>query len=241
MSNPSNNKLNLFIGLIFLSLFFSGGTSYSLEQSHIDKAIHEYLAEKIPDAINGLKFSIGSYPQTLMSCSGSPDISVEGTIPPDLPKRLPLKVSISDPRGKRISAYVTISLSRFRNVVCSSSYTRQGEILSVDNCIVAPADIFGHIGKPAVEMSQLSGRRAKKCFNAGEVIDLEDTEPIPAVVRGDRVRIIANAGNLRVSTEGIAKEDGFPGEFIRVKNTNSGKVITGKLTENKEVEVSSRP
>ena len=51
------------------------------------------------------------------------------------------------------------------------------------------------------------------------------------VRRGDVVQLLAESDHLKISTRGIAKEDGCPGERIRISNLRSRKIVYGQIID----------
>ena len=61
---------------------------------------------------------------------------------------------------------------------------------------------------------------------------------VPPVIRkGDKVKIIAENGPLRIVTAGIAKGSGGIGEQIKVENISSQKTIVGRIKDDSTVEI----
>lgn len=55
---------------------------------------------------------------------------------------------------------------------------------------------------------------------------------IPMVKRGKPVRIVFENGTMRITTIGLAEQDGMHGELIKVRNVSSKKVIYVRVTGN---------
>jgi hypothetical protein len=53
----------------------------------------------------------------------------------------------------------------------------------------------------------------------------------------DNVKVVARVGNLRVTITGEAQQDGKVGQMIRVRNTDSGKIVVGRVLDRSNVEV----
>jgi Chaperone for flagella basal body P-ring formation len=69
---------------------------------------------------------------------------------------------------------------------------------------------------------------------SGEVPPLEDEVVIHP---RDNVKVVARVGNLRVTVTGEAQQDGKVGQMIRVRNTDSGKIVVGRVLDRSIVEV----
>lgn len=83
----------------------------------------------------------------------------------------------------------------------------------------------------------VSGKKIKKFIRKGEIIFDDYLEDLPMVRSGQKVRVIARAGNVKVEISGIAKGDGRLNDLIRVLNPGSGRVFYGKVVGEGIVEV----
>jgi flagella basal body P-ring formation protein FlgA len=54
-------------------------------------------------------------------------------------------------------------------------------------------------------------------------------EPIPVISRGDEVVIKCDVGALEISTTGIAKDDGLPGDQITVQNKSTHQRVNAEV------------
>ena len=59
----------------------------------------------------------------------------------------------------------------------------------------------------------------------------------PVIRKGDVIQIVAETAALKLTTQGVAKEDGGIGERIRIVNTNSSKVIYARIMDAHTVSV----
>ncbi|MFN3135399.1 MAG: flagellar basal body P-ring formation chaperone FlgA [Candidatus Kryptonium sp.] len=87
------------------------------------------------------------------------------------------------------------------------------------------------------DVSKILGKEIKKPVREGEIIFENYFEDLPLVKAGERVRVIARAGNIKIETIGIAKRDGRLNEKVRILNPNSGKLFYGKVIGEGVVEV----
>jgi|JI7StandDraft_1071085.scaffolds.fasta_scaffold01593_3 flagella basal body P-ring formation protein FlgA len=79
---------------------------------------------------------------------------------------------------------------------------------------------------------QLIGARLKKSVNAGHFLAATD---LCLVCKGDLVTIEGIAQGLSVATQGVALDDGSLHESIRVRNSQSGRVISAEVIAVKKV------
>lgn len=88
------------------------------------------------------------------------------------------------------------------------------------------------------EISEAIGKETRMSIKAGTVLRRAHiTEPL-VIRRNQEVEIIARGRNFEVKAKGIALQNGRLGEFIRVKNISSQKIIQAKVSGEGKVEVS---
>ncbi len=85
--------------------------------------------------------------------------------------------------------------------------------------------------REAHSLSEVVGRRVRRPIGKDNTIKMDYLDTKEVIRRGDMVIIMAEKGGLKVTTKGIAKDNGSSGEMIRVENIRSGKVITGRVVE----------
>ncbi|GEM_PF-4906213 len=232
--------------LPILSVLFLVSAAFGMDKSNIDKAVSDYLLKNIPDKMNDISFKVTKYPQTILHLPNSQPLFIEGKIPKKLRKTLTLIIHsfkvknglYGKIKGEPVFSYITLRISEKKKVICSRGVIKKGDTFNKENCRLVERDILGFNGKPIYDVSKLKGMRSKRNFGDGAIIGSSATEIIPRIKKGDRVKIVSKIDNLEVFAEGIAKEDGNPGKFIRVKNLASRKTIKGRLSDNGEVEVS---
>ncbi len=83
----------------------------------------------------------------------------------------------------------------------------------------------------------LVGMSPRRMQYAGKPLRTSDMEMPRIVTRGDTVTMLLQAGGMTLTASGKALENGAKGDFIRVMNTSSNKMIEGLVTASKEVTV----
>ncbi|TNE32275.1 flagellar basal body P-ring formation protein FlgA [bacterium] len=79
------------------------------------------------------------------------------------------------------------------------------------------------------------GRVTKKSIYKSEPLTTDNTLPDISVKRGEDIVVIASTGTITVRGIGTAMQDGRVGDTIRVKRTDSKKILTGKINESGEL------
>ncbi len=85
--------------------------------------------------------------------------------------------------------------------------------------------------REAHSLSEVVGRRVRRPIGKNNTIKMDYLDAGDVIRKGEMVIIMAEKGGLKVTTKGVAKDDGSSGEMIRVENISSGKVITGRVIE----------
>lgn len=82
---------------------------------------------------------------------------------------------------------------------------------------------------PIFSAQDVVGMLAKRTLKKGRAINYEHITFPPVIAEGELVKIFATKGNLKITTNGIAKGSGLTGEIIRVKNITSNKLIYARV------------
>ncbi len=133
---------------------------------------------------------------------------------------------------------VTADVRFFRPVLVASHMLRRGEELDETSCELAERDVTqlrnGYFVSAAEVISSMQLRRV---LSAGDIITKRHVEKIPVVKRGDAITLVARAGRLSMSAAGEALQNGGIGDRIRVKNSDSGKIIYGQVLDGGLIQV----
>jgi len=89
----------------------------------------------------------------------------------------------------------------------------------------------------AIDLEDVQGKQLKKSIRTGAAIFKSYLKAPQIIKRGDLVNIVAGKNGLRISVPGQARAAGALGEFIKVKNMMSRRVVFGLIRSEKEVEV----
>jgi len=175
-----------------------------------------------------------------------PEIEVEPIISNlELPKEPPIKIVVLKGLPDR-----TTFLLRFQNgesveyearvkafdwVIKSTRAIGKGEVIGMED-IYKTLENIKHIPKRSVIKEDiLIGKVLKRSIPANYAITEGNIENISAVKKGQQVILLFDNGRIRITTKGVAKENGFIGENIKVLNISSKKQIEGKIIDNKTV------
>lgn len=101
----------------------------------------------------------------------------------------------------------------------------------VDTLSSVPADAA------IADRAQLIGKAARRTLLAGKPIPAGALDEPRLVTNGGAVRLLFDEPGLTIATTGQALQPGTHGEFIRVRNTESGVIVTGVVQRDGSVKV----
>ena len=127
---------------------------------------------------------------------------------------------------------ITVDCRLFRDVAVTARTVRRGEMLSAHGAVsIEERDITQLKHGFYTHLEDLDMLQSSRPIGAGDVITHRHAEPVPVIHRGDQITRQARSRNMTMETNGEAMQDGGIGEQIRVRNTDSGKVIRGQILE----------
>ena len=88
-----------------------------------------------------------------------------------------------------------------------------------------------------MDLQAAIGKQLKRNIKPGEIIRHNMISVPPLIRKGDKVKLIAQNGSLRIVTLGIAKSSGGAGDQIRIENITSKKIVVGRVKTYSTVEV----
>jgi flagella basal body P-ring formation protein FlgA len=88
------------------------------------------------------------------------------------------------------------------------------------------------------DRAMLLGKVAKRTLLPGKPIPLNGVAEPKVVTNGAQVRVVFSEGGLTISTYGAALQAGGVGDLIKVRNPESGIIVTGTVQPDGSVRVS---
>ena len=88
---------------------------------------------------------------------------------------------------------------------------------------------------PVNESAQ--GKRTKRVVGKGRILTLDVLETPPSIRRGDRVSVQLHHNNLEITLDATAREDGWIGDQIKVRDNRSKSELMGEVIGPASVQV----
>jgi len=113
-----------------------------------------------------------------------------------------------------------------------------GDIIHNDMLSDLPAETARGVGPFAETRSAAVGKMARRTLLPGMAIPLAALDFPRLVVNGAVVSLVYIEGGLSISAVGMALQDGAAGDFVKVRNDDSGVTVTGVVQPDGAVRVS---
>ncbi|MEZ5359442.1 MAG: flagellar basal body P-ring formation chaperone FlgA [Candidatus Zixiibacteriota bacterium] len=151
--------------------------------------------------------------------------------------RFPLRVEILKDGEMIDKGSVSLMVRRYDNVLVPVHQIRRHESLTPDMFAVKKIDVTSITETLVSDTEVLAGCRAAQNLMPDRAFGANRIEKIPDVENGRQITIIGNAGYLEIQVRGIALQQGYIGDNIKVKNIDSNKIVYGTVTAPGVVEV----
>jgi len=111
------------------------------------------------------------------------------------------------------------------------SYVQKGHIVEFTDLItvkVANKRMAPHLFK---NTDELLGKSAKRKLSPNQPIHAKDIVQPDVIKKGANIKMLFEKSGLKIEATGVALEGGAIGDFIKVKNIDSNKIIKAKVTD----------
>lgn len=136
----------------------------------------------------------------------------------------------------RWNVFLPVTVRVFAPALVVSGPLQAGAQLSTADLKVAEVDLAEARSAALQQPALAVGRTLLRPLAAGATVREADLRPRQWFDAGDRVQLVASGSGISVAGEGQAMTPGFEGRSVRVR-TDSGRIVSGKPTGPKRVEV----
>lgn len=207
----------------------------TIPETLLKRVFNDYLAKNLGDAEYEIsRFDVrgkNAFPvgDIRLSVSNSGGKKLRGGV------RLRVAVSVDD----KDYGHLTLAgrVDRFTRAVCARRPVAQDEILTNADLELKKIKVSQGSHRYMASLGEAVGKQARLPIRAGAFVRTNMVTSPELIRKGDRVKILAVSGNLRVATIGVAKESGALGDQVRVENIASGKTVVGRVNNGAVVEV----
>ncbi len=154
-------------------------------------------------------------------------------------KRLDLMMSIKTPTGLFRKQWVQATIGYTATVPVAIRDISPFSTVTADDFELVERELETVVEKLLDPTFTPRGQVTRRFVHAGEVISPLYLSPPLLVRQGDHVTIVVRSKAFEIHAEGVARAAGRMGDTIMVLNIDSKKILLGRITGEKEVEVKS--
>lgn len=230
---PAWTRSLLLIGCIALPT--TAATANLQNHEDIRRAAVSYIAAHHPWQDMKHEVTAGNLDSRarLQRCDGA----LEAFLPANRPIRQRTSVGVRCLGSQPWKVYLPVSVKAWAPVLVATRPLPAGTPLSASDVTTREHDIaalgYGYVGT----LETPGGYRSRISIAQGAVITPRMVESAVMIKKGQRVRLTRATGPIQISMAGEAVSNATLGERIRVRNSNSGRIIEGRVAGAETVEI----
>ena len=212
--------MNTLLLTIITSILFSG--------HNFKSELNNYLNQKFNNYKN-YEYTIVKFPKNYKKIEilKNDRLNVSGGF-----AYVPVKIISKNKRIVR--SFITVHVKLFKQVLVANNPIKRFDSLEPSEFTSKIVDVSKVIGKLIIQPSILKNYRSKIEMKAGTILTSEIIEKTPIIKIGDHVKANYFSGNVAITLNAIARQDGVVGETITIMTDNS-KQFRAKVVNSKQV------
>lgn len=140
-------------------------------------------------------------------------------------------ISVKCNGAKSWSLYVSAQVKIFEDVVTLRQPVQRGEILTMDHLQLNHMDASLLRNTFIRDLNSVINKQAAHNLPQDAILNERDITQAIIIKRGEQVAIISGNPYMSIQMQGLAMMDGVQGQTIRIKNTSSGRIVSGLVTK----------
>lgn len=136
------------------------------------------------------------------------------------------------------TAQVRMRVKKYGEVLVASDRLKRHQKISAENTIVRKMEITNLREKPVLSIADTEGYRLKKNLRKGAILTSGAMEVIPDIESGMETTIVYDDGLCKITATGLALQSGVVGDYIKVKNKATKKIIIARIVNKRFVAIS---
>ena len=145
---------------------------------------------------------------------------------------IPIKITRTN--SNVVQTYITVRLKLFKTICIAKGAIEPGQALSENDVELKLVNVTDLRGTPIESIDELNGLRSKVKIAPGSILIKELLDEIPVINKGDHITASAIAGNVKISTDAEARQDGVVGDVIYIV-TKDKKQFKAKIIDSNNV------
>lgn len=211
--------------------------SVTIGRQAVEEAITNFIHRKMPWDKGQAKITKLHFNQAIALPPGKVSLKIAPPKSCDYLGNVPLSVSIFVDGQFEKRIWVTAQIKVQGEVVVVRKPLGRYQRIAQDDLLLKTMDL-SQIPPDAIrQIASVVGKRTTRSVFPKAVLREALVESPPVLKRGDLVTILAESQGLKITTQGLTKEKGRPGERIRVLNIDSKKMIYARVLDGGTVKV----
>ena len=132
---------------------------------------------------------------------------------------------------------VRLRIRKFTEVLVATDKIGRHDALSKNNLALTRMEVTSLREQPVQSFGALANQRAKRNLRKGQILTSPAMEPVPDIEVGREVTIIVSNDLLTITAPGKALQTGSAGDYVKVKNKATGKILSAKVVDATSVAV----
>lgn len=133
--------------------------------------------------------------------------------------------------------YLAAEIQLWQNVVTLSSPLRRGETINRQHISLQNQNTASLVKDHFNKLEAVLGTVSKRRLQPGTILSPDMVTTPILIKKRQEIRLVSRSPRLTVEMKGVSLMTGRQGDYIRVKNLRSGKVVSGKVMKDGSVEV----
>ncbi|MDZ7924521.1 MAG: flagellar basal body P-ring formation chaperone FlgA [Marinagarivorans sp.] len=233
LSQKLNALLSLFVSLFALHLFFcsasfAGNTRYesiealklSVQNVVIDELKKNVAQENLRVTVSNLDPRL-----KLTACSEAKNIRMRSNAQSNAQLTSNVSVGVSCNGDTPWSIFIPVKVEIFQAIVVAKHNIPKGTVITAQDLNVERRSTGGIGFGYTQNIKELVGFESARHISKGDVVRRSHLNKPMIVSRGDKLVLAAGANGIQVAAPAVAMGEGRVGDQIRVKNTQSNRIV----------------
>jgi len=209
--------------------------STEIETDEIIGRVHEFLQKNYSQASSELEIVKVDITEGLHVPAGE-DITFFFKVQRSSSRsKITVNMDVSGSNGYKVTKRIPVHINLIEETVVAIRDISSREIIGRDDVRLAFINVSDIRRKTITNLDDVIGKAATSPIKKDTPLIQGSVKEVPVINRGSAITIVADGGGFRITVPGIAQENGFQDEMIRVENINSQKKIFGKVLDSKTV------
>ena len=132
---------------------------------------------------------------------------------------------------------VKMRIKKYADVMVLTDRVAKNDIISSGTAEIQRMDITDLREKAIMSLGETEGLRLKRNLRKGTILTAGDFETIPDIESGMETKIVYDDGFCKITALGVALQTGVAGEYVKVKNKSTKKIILARIVDDKSVAI----